>query len=709
MRAGWNRGVTDVGASDPGVPQIVIDPGEIQFGNYNGYPQIFHEEVFHFADLVSVTRGKHNFKFGGNIQRNYENSEFNVGRPSYEFVDSIAFAAAQVEAVVAGTEPGIVDLATGQSLGGARLASNIRGWRNWEAGVFANDTWKVTPHLTLTLGLRWDLYTSHRDKYGHATQFVLPEIAGATLKQRMQAVNCYENITGGIGFDGQPCRGGFAPKPDGKLVPPDHNNFGPRVGFAWDVFGNGKTALRGGFGVSYQGEIYNPLSNSRWNPPFYSFNLSFCSTGTATGGPGAGTSDSCIFGPPAGVKPTFTGPPTNLGAGSAAATFGAFAGNIQGWNPWNGNAAFLTGIVFKDFRTPYVYGTHLTLEHEFPGGFVLRTSWVGTFGHKLYRAEDINRDFGNRDANGGAGGGVGNPNFGICGAAGIGAYRVNCLFGRMRTWQNSVNSNYHALQVVLDKRMTHGLEFHTNYVWSHSIDIRSTWHSGATTSNGAAEGFSMDLRNPHLDYGNSVFDVRHRFTTSVVWELPWLKSQQGMAGHILGGWQINGAFTLRGGFPWTPYCNPSSFPGGSSSCDFNGDGIRNDRPNVPAFGIHNNSDRQAFEAGHPGLNLTIAMFKACSVSPNRTCPNFTGPYDGSLGRNTFRGPNFREVDLSFFKNIKATERVTFQFRAEAFNLFNRTNLQMPIANFNGRNSNLFGLATQAFFPRQIQFALKMKF
>src|SRR5712692_584373 len=295
MRAGWNRGVTDVGANNPGVPQIVIDPGEIQFGNYNGYPQIFHEEVFHFSDLVSVTRGKHNFKAGGNIQRNYENSEFNVGRPSYEFVDSVALAAAQVEAVANGVEPGIVDLRTGQSLGGAHLASNVRGWRNWEFGAFINDYWKLTPHLTLTLGLRWDLYTSHRDKYGHATQLVLPDISG-TLTTRLAAVNCFENVTGGIGFDGKPCSGGFAPKLDGNLVPPDHKNFGPRVGFAWDIFGNGKTALRGGFGISYQGEIYNPLSNSRWNPPFYSFNLAFCSTGQ---GVGPTFTDSCIFGPPA--------------------------------------------------------------------------------------------------------------------------------------------------------------------------------------------------------------------------------------------------------------------------------------------------------------------------------------------------------------------------------------------------------------------------
>src|SRR2546425_10433513 len=97
MRAGWNRNVTDVAANVSGVPNIYFDPGEVQFGNYAGYPQIFHEEVFHYSDILTISRGKHNIKIGGSVQRNFENSEFNVGRPSYEFGDSIAFALNQVE------------------------------------------------------------------------------------------------------------------------------------------------------------------------------------------------------------------------------------------------------------------------------------------------------------------------------------------------------------------------------------------------------------------------------------------------------------------------------------------------------------------------------------------------------------------------------------------------------------------------------------
>jgi len=691
MRAGWNRNVGDIGSNNSGVPEITMDTGEVDFGNYAGYPQIFHEEVFQYADLVTVSHGKHEIKFGGNIQRNYENSEFNVGRPSYEFADSVALAAAQPEAVAAGVDPGAIDPTTGNSTGQAHLSSNIRAWRNWEFGAFVNDNFKVTPRLTLVLGLRYDLYTRHTEKYGQATQFILP--SGTNLTEALRSINCYVDDPSVTGDNGQSCSGGFAAD-KGALASGDHNNFGPRVGFAWDISGNGKTSLRGGFGVSYQGEVYNPLSNSRWDPPFYSFDESFCSTGNQVG---PQFNDSCIFGPSAGVAPTFTGTPSNIGAGPAASTSNAFAGNIQGWNPYNANGAYLTGLVLPDFRDPYVYGSQLSFEHQFAGNTVVKVAWVGTFAHKLYRAENINRTFDGRDLMTGSGPGP--------------CVLVNCLFGRLRTWENSVNSNYNSLQLVLEKRLSHGLELHSNYVWSHSIDDRSTWHSGSTTSNGAAEGFSLDQALPGLDRGDSIFDVRHSFTLSAVYRLPWYSEQQGFAGHLLGGWQANTILSLHSGFPWTPFCSNSSSQ--SKACDFNRDGAANDRPNEPAFGNANPStSNAAFEPDHPSLNLVAGdLFCGANGVTNSGCTSTPAPgaaFDGNLGRNTFRGPNFHEVDFSMFKNIKATERMNLEFRAEAFNIFNRTNLQQPSATLSSNVGN-FGISQAAYFPREIQFALKLIF
>lgn len=696
MRAGWVRSADSIGSNDSGVPEVAFDTGEVEFGNYSGYPQIFNEEEFQYSDLVSMSRGKHELKLGFTGQRNYENSEFNVGRPSDEFADSVAFAAGLPNVEVAGVNPGTVDPATGVSEGGAQLASNIRAFRNWEYGAFINDNYKFSPRLTFTLGLRYDLYTRHTEKYGHGTELVLP--TAANLTERVEAINCFEDMPGATGDDGQPCVGGFK-QASGALAPGDHHDFGPRLGFAWDVLGDGKTSLRGGFGISYNGEVYNPISNSRWQPPFYSFNLSFCSTGVND--PGAGNTDTCIFGPVNGAAPTYTGAPSNIGSGTAGATFNAFAGNIQGWNPYNANTSYLTGIVLaNDFSDPYVYGSQLSLEHQFSGGFVLKGSWVGTFGHKLIRAEDINRYFDSVELN---------PACSTPGAA-------NCLFGHLRTWENSVNSNYNALQLVLDKRLSHDLELHTNYEWAHSLDARSSWHDSATTANGAAEGYSEDQALPGLDYGASIFDVRQRFTLSAVYSLPFFKNQNGFAGHVLGGWQANGIIQIHGGFPWTPYCTVEQ----SGPCDFNLDGVPNDRPNQPSFGNRAlNTSNASFEADHPNINLSAASFlcgaggasvvAGCSPqaqdSSGNVLPGFT-PFDGNLGRNTFRGPNFHEVDFSIFKNVKLSERSSLQIRAEGFNIFNRTNLYQPQ---NQLVSSQFGLSPTAFFPRQIQFAAKILF
>lgn len=691
MRAGWVRNVDDYGANNPGVPEITFYTGEVDFGNYSGYPQIFHEDEFQYSDLVSISHGKHELKMGFTGQRNYENSEFNVGRPSDEFVDSVAFAAGMPAAEIAGVSPGTVDPATGISMGGAHLDSNIRAWRNWEYGAFINDNYKITPHLTLTLGLRYDLYTRHTEKYGQGTALVLP--SGTNLTTRVEGINCFEDISGAIGDNGSPCDGGFESVGTNAIAPGDHHDFGPRLGFAWDVFGDGKTSLRGGFGISYNGEVYNPLSNSRWQPPFYSFNLAFCSSGINN--PGAGNTDTCIFGPTNGAAPTYTGAPSNVGSGPAGATFNAFAGNIQGWNPYNANASYLTGIVLpNDFSDPYVYGSQLSLEHQFGGGFVLKTSWVGTFGHKLIRAEDINRYFNSVTLN---------PGCSTPGAA-------NCIFGHLRAWENSVNSNYNALQIVLDKRLSQNLELHANYEYAHSLDARSSWHDAATTANGAAEGFSEDQALPGLEYGSSIFDVRSRFALSAVYQFPWMKGQRGFAGHVLGGWQANTIMQFHGAFPWTPFCSQSQ---NDEVCDFNLDGIANDRPNQPSFGNKNllNSNK-VFEANDGLLNLQAgsflcgangASYQGCTEPT--TTPGFT-PFDGNLGRNTFRGPNFGQVDFSIFKNVRVNERFSLQIRGEGFNIFNNTNLYQPN---NQLASGNFGLSPNAFFPRQIQFAMKLLF
>jgi hypothetical protein len=199
----------------------------------------------------------------------------------------------------------------------------------------------------------------------------------------------------------------------------------------------------------------------------------------------------------------------------------------------------------------------------------------------------------------------------------------------------------------------------------------------------------VDARELDRDWSVSDFDVRHRLVFNWLWELPFYRDTPGLKGALLGGWQINGITQLQSGFPFSVFTSRIWQQGG----DYNGDGVNNDRPNLPSFGLElPKNDRQAYIGGL----FTAADFPA----PAR-------PAIGDMPRNAYRGPGLASTDLSLFKNFRLPFRTsTLQFRAEAFNVFNRVNLQRPNGNM---AQATFGRSTQAFAAREIQFALKFLF
>jgi len=751
FRAGYVQNVNVIGSNTPGVPQVLFDDGSVGFGSYNGYPQAFRENIYTYSDMVSITHGNHNIKVGADFRRNIENSIFSVSRGSYYFSDPIFFAADTPYEQDAGVDPGICKAPCSASsiqqflssgtVPNATLSSNERHWRNLEFGAYFQDDWKATKRLTLQLGLRYDLYTRHSEEANAATIFI-PGPGTGTVQQVINA-NVPAGTIGtinGVTYDctsasasalaelaGVCGPGGFAAS--SSLGKGRHKDFGPRLGFAWDVFGDGKSSIRGGFGISYEGTLYNPLSNSRWDLPYYNF-------AQAQGAVEGGT-NTVIWGPsncvasvgctstggalvPGGVAPTYTGPGTNPNQG----TFGLQAtGNITGWygqNPFTGK---LTGIITpKGVDDPYVYNFYFGIQHEVMAKTVLELDYVGTAGHKLFRAEDIDRAPGAFLPAGVTM--VNNVGETLTGYGG----RPNPNYARMRAWENVVNSNYNSMQASLKRQMSHGLLLNVNYTYAHSIDNGSTWHSGATTANGSAggDGFTTDPTNPGFDRGNSIFDIRHRLVINHVWQIPGY-NMKGPLGYVAGGWSLAGIWSFQTGAHWQPYrgggphlesTNPAT-PGACTAADFTSAGItctntggdylltrgRNERPDssLPRFGSfsHDTWANGWGGGGQTGLPVLSAPCLACI---------------GNLGRNTFVGPNYWSTDITLSKNFKLTERFNLKFDSAAFNIFNRTNFLLATAGGAGHNSitdPVFGQAGGETLngggPRVMQFGLKLSF
>ncbi len=733
VKLGYTQNNVGTSVSLPGVPQVGFDDGTLGFGSYNGYPQFFKEHDYSYGDMVSISHGNHNIKVGVDVKRNIENSEFDIARGSYYFFDSLYFAADSPYTVSAGVNPGF---ATGQP---GALGDNVRHWRNLEFGAYFQDDWKVSKRLTLNLGLRYDLFTRHTEEDNLVTTFKLgpgigfaQQVANAnvpfdplgstTCNPGTVAVPNSQVLAGVCG------PGGFAPAK--TLGPGDHNNFGPRVGFAWDVFGDGKTSVRGGFGVSYESTLYNPLSNSRWNPPYYSFNgatnslASPNSTSYVVYGPTTCTSTSCA---PSGAAPTFLGPATNPGQGIGAQA----VGNINGWASFNPDQAQLTGIVLpQGIRDPYVYNFFFSLQREVAPKLVVEADYVGTAAHKLFRASDINTVAGGFLP---AGSSV-TDNFGRT-LTGLNSPidfvgRPNANYATLRTWENAVNSNYSALQLSAKKQMSHGILFNVAYTWSHSLDQGSTWHSGSTTATGASggDGYLTDQTIPGLDYGNSVFDIRHRLVVNYVFELPGQKLH-GVAGWVAGGWNLNGIWTFQSGAHWSPYTSssPKLRNSGGAPCsandvnigdcqnlggDFNLNSDKNDRPNssVPGFGSFS---RNVWANGWCSGGFSLAG--GCTGPNQANLPVLSAPClgcTGDLGRNQFVGPGNWAADMTLSKIFKFTERVNLKFEASAFNIFNRANFILASSGGGGRNHlsfGDFGKAGSTLDPRTLQLGLKLSF
>ena len=506
------------------------------------------------------------------------------------------------------------------------------GWRSLFGAWYVQDSIQVFRNLTVEAGLRHEFTTGWNESQGRAANYVTDT----------QGILVTTPVVGNSVYSGN----------NAKRL------FSPRVSLAWDVFGNGKTAVRAGYGMYYS-LIDNLAFLQNSLPPY---------NGTAT-------LSGCLTGCPASTTPIIPITP----------------------GPPPANTIFAPTGIQASAKTPAVNEWNLTVEQQLSPNTVLSVAYVSSFAvHELLSVDpntipaQICTDPGGCPA-----GGVATSPF-LKAIVPQGTQyipqgkRPNPGLGAGFFWLTEGTSSYNALQVDVTHRTSKGLEFRGNYTWSKNLDMNSALTIAQANNQ---PQMIMDRNDLRRDWGPSALDVTNEGSISASYELPfgrtrrWLNDVSRVESKFVSGWQINGIATFLSGFPFTPLVGSNR----------SGDGdVRNpDRPS------RNPSFTGPVVTGDPNQWFNPAAFK--SPTP--------GTY-GNLGRGTFRGPGLADVDLSLFKNTGITEKTTLQFRAEIFNILNRSNYGPPNATVfsSGAVSPSAGLiTTTATFPRQIQLGLKLLF
>jgi Carboxypeptidase regulatory-like domain len=615
-------------ANDRDLPDVNIS-GASGFSQWG--PAGWVHENFNWHDVLTWTHGSHTFSGGVDIDRHHDDDNFTAAvlRPTFGFANLIDFAQDQPF-----SQDGPVVQVSDPS-----TQANLYQVLRWiYVGGFFQDDWKVTKRFTLNLGLRYD-YFGHWGNYHNSTTpfpFFNPG-AGTDFAEQVSA--------GVMGV-----RGGQ----NAYVVNNTPMGVEPRIGFGWDVFGNGKLAVRGGYGLFYNNVADGSWSfPSRTNPPNWanpSFNLN---NSTQAFSYSLGSADGTQWPIPPGVS--FT---TNA------------AGGIVG-------IPVTTSGVQPELDQPRTHIWMLAVQKDLGHDLVAEVDYNGSHSNHLYIQTDVNRFPGDLIVNQGQQTRL-NPNFGPI------------IYGRTIGIADG-----HYATLMLSKRFSHSYQLRGIFTFGKSTDDMSSNDNG--TANGEAIFNPLDISSQH---GLSDFDVSKRFTLDSIVNLP-SPFKSGFGNQILGGWRMSNIVVLQSGTPFTVYTsaafNPVLDSGGNviglkpGSGDFNADGYGYDVPNAPAKGTVSTGSRSDFIKGFASASAFVTPALGSQ---------------GNLGRNTYFGPGLANVNTGFAKTVHFRERYALEIRADVFNLFNRVNLTQVVSDL---SSGQFGQATAQSIPRSAQFGLHLSF
>jgi hypothetical protein len=640
------------GPDNGGLPQLTFTDSTPTMGSPTFLPSKELQNTYVLSDNFTFVHGPHSFKVGTEIR--FE--EFTIFQPSASR-GTLSFGSEFTDNPAA---PGTGGTAFATFLLGVPDGGSIVNLHNVDYTrptyeFYGQDDVKVTPRLTLNLGLRYELFTTVKE--AHDQQGTFDFAQQALIVPKGQTAQLTPTLAGIIPVLAIGSRG---------LVKPDVKNFAPRVGLAYKI--SSRLVMRTGYGIFYGGQENGPYSNPSpgFNPPFFVTQAFGTNCGSSSANPAPGQTDCSIPGL-------------------------SFL-SIDGFPPGSlvdPNTPLLFSLDPK-LRTPYMQQWHLSLQYQLPFETLLEITYGGSKGTRLFTFVNANQETPTTSA-----------------IPGNLRRRVQTVNFAIDQFGSVGNSTYHSLQLKAEKRLSHGLSFLASYTYSHSIDDASSANLGAQN-----QGDFRDHRFPGMEKGNSDFDVRHRFVISYIYDLPFGsgktfgKNLSGIANQVIGGWQVSGITSASTG-NWFTISDTANF----SNADAGG--------NVAPFSSRPDVVGDPTRPGPVAANLgciaparirtQAAWFNPCAFV-NAAIGTF-----GDVGRNTVAGPGFQVWDLSIVKFLPIDEARRFEFRSEFFNVWNHAN--WLFAQPGPQNTNLgtvhnnaqFATLTGARPPRLIQFALKFYF
>ncbi len=673
-----------------------------------------------------VTKTFHTHTFiAGFSYNHYQKQENNSGggnQGSFGFMNDAAYSSVVIQPQDSGSgvneAQAFANFLTGNANNGFTQASkNVQvDIRSELYEGFVQDNWKASPRLTLNLGVRYSYFGQPWDANGNLSNFdpatysasKAPTISSTGLicftapcSQAGSNAGLPTTPNAGADFVGPNYINGMifgtpsaannnqASQYGNKVGSSQKYNFAPRVGFAYDVFGDGKTAFRGGYGWSYdQAEVSYYETTIFDNPPAVA---SYSQTNGVLDNPSGGATSSTPSSTP---------------------------GRLQAL-PLN-------------YKTPYVQQYSLDIQQQITPTLMLDVGYFGDHGTHLLGILEINQPV--------PGAWVGkvsplnatptaDPNKNSClypgtgGTTGITAIPafLNSTCDRVLnqikpylgyfaidTMQSIFSSNYNALQVKVTKRFSGHTYIDANYTWSRDLTNAQADYSGVI----------QNIYNINGDYGRAAVDRTNILNMDGVYELPWYRDQKGLKGHLIGGWEVSGVYAINSGLPLTVSAS------GGSQITYNGvtsvlnnqvnGGTETDNAGLSVLG-NTNAGLRPNQIGDPnqgyGVNLkhsrAYEQASALWFYPGAfAAPAPTSTVPGTAKRGTIVGPGFQRFDVGIFRNFRLYERLNFQFRAEAFNALNHTNVQSIGT---AATSGTFGEITGYRDPRILQFAGKFSF